>query len=101
MRGREAEVIGEPGAVEVLAVVDGEAPGWGLLGQADRGHAVDGRLEAGAHGPRVGDVVGQVGTVVDAADDQVGLGGEAAEQARRARSRPACRRTGRPGAGRP
>jgi hypothetical protein len=57
---------GAPGAEVERAVV-------GLLGDGDRRQAQHDPLERGGDGPRVGDVVPQVGAVVDARHDQLGL----------------------------
>ena len=50
-----------------------------LLGDGDRGQAQHDPLQRRRHGAGVGDVVAEVGAVVDAGDDQVG--GEALDQA--------------------
>src|SRR6266851_6994707 len=76
----EAEVVRQPLLCEVFVVVDRETAGRRLLGQAQRGGSEDGRLEPRADGAGVGDVVGKVRPMVDAADDQVGIGRQAAEQ---------------------
>ena len=84
------------GGVEVEAVAEAEVhlARVGLLGDRDPGEAEDDALQRRGDGARVGDVVAEVGAVVDAGDDQVG--GEAVDQPERprgGRSRPACRRS--------
>ena len=63
-RRREAEL-------ELAADVAHAAAG-GLLGDRNRGDAEDDPLERRRHRARVGDVVAEVGAVVDPGDDQVG-----------------------------
>ena len=66
--GRE----GRHGA-EVEAAADvAHAAAGGLLGDRNRGDAEDDSLEGGGDRARVGDVVAEVGAVVDPGDDQVG-----------------------------
>ena len=63
-RGVEVELAAEP---EV------HLARRGLLGDGDRRQAEHDALERGGHGAGVGDVVAEVGAVVDARDDQLGL----------------------------
>ena len=65
-RGRDLEV-------ELAAEAEVHLPRARLLRDRDRRDAEHDPLERGGHGPRVGDVVAEVGAVVDPRDDQVGL----------------------------
>jgi hypothetical protein len=67
------ELGGEGGGVaELEAAADvAHAAAGGLLGEGDGGDAEDDSLEGGGDRARVGDVVAEVGSVVDPGDDQV------------------------------
>ena len=67
--------------VEDAAEAEVHLAGVGLLGDGDAGDAEDHALERGRHRAGVGDVVAEVGPVVDAGDDQVGR--EAVDQPER------------------
>ena len=67
--------------VERAAEPEVHLPARGLLGDGDARDAEHDALQRGRHRARVGDVVAQVGAVVDAGDDQVGL--EALDQPER------------------
>ena len=69
---------GGDGEVEAAADV-AHAAARGLLGDGDRGDAEDDPLQGRGDGPRVGDVVAEVGAVVDPGDDQVGAVADQAE----------------------
>ncbi len=59
--------------IEVEAPADvAHAPAGGLLGERHGGNAEDDPLQRRRDRPRVGDVVAEVGAVVDPGDDQVG-----------------------------
>ena len=65
--GDEARGVGE---VELRRRAEVHLAGGGLLGDRDRRQAEDDALERGGDRPRVGDVVAEVGAVVDARDDE-------------------------------
>ena len=68
------------GDAEVEAAADvAHAAAGGLLGEGDRGDAEDDPLERRGDGARVGDVVAEVGAVVDPGDDQVGAAADQAQ----------------------
>ena len=68
--------------VEARRRAGSPSPARGLLGDRDRRQPEHDALERGRDRARVGDVVAEVGAVVDAGDDQVGL--EALDQPERA-----------------